>query len=149
MRLPSSVPMVFALATLTCLVTAGHAQTQPRFETQIEPQMQNGIAYVSGGVGSQNQRELRAVESNYNLHLLFAVKGSGEYLADIPVTIADAKGRVLVEAKAEGPFFFARLPAGRYRVTAGTGSTAMTRTVSVGAHGSADQSFYWSETSGR
>jgi hypothetical protein len=52
---------------------------------------------------------------------------------------------VLLQATAEGPFFFARLPAGRYRVTAGTVSDEITRTVSVGSRSSADVSFYWNE----
>jgi hypothetical protein len=138
MRLPSPLLTAVVLAGLIGFGAAGAAQS-------LEPQVQNGIAYVSGGIGSPGQREMRAVRNDYNLHLLFAVKGTGEYLADIPVTIADAKGRVLVEATAEGPYFFARLPAGRYRVTAGTGATAITRTVSVGSRGGADQSFYWNE----
>jgi hypothetical protein len=126
-------------------VVAGLIGFAAASSAQTEPQMGNEIPYVSGGIGSPSQREMRAVRKNYNLHLLFAVKGTGEYLADIPVTIADAKGRVLLEATAEGPFFFARLPAGRYRVTAGTGAEAITRTVSIGSRGSADASFYWNE----
>ena len=89
---------------------------------------------------------MRAVQGDYNLHLLFAVRGTGEYLADIPVTIADAKGKVLVEAVSQGPFFYARLLAGRYRVTAGKGSSAITRTVSVPSRGAANEAFYWSES---
>ncbi len=138
MKLPSPLRVAVLLAGLIGLAGASPAQT-------LEPQVQNDIPYVSGGIGSPGQREMRAAQRDYNLHLLFAVKGTGEYLADIPVTIADGRGRVLVEATAEGPYFFARLPAGRYRVTAGSGEHAITRTVSIGRRGTTNQSFYWEE----
>jgi hypothetical protein len=40
------------------------------------------ISYVSGGVGASEQEELEQVEADYNLRLLFAVTGSGAFLAE-------------------------------------------------------------------
>ena len=57
------------------------------------------------------------VREQYTLRLLFA-DSSGSYLADIAVTVADRAGNTLLEAISDGPYLWARLPPGSYRVTA-------------------------------
>lgn len=105
---------------------------------------QADISYVSGGIGGAERAALRAAASSYNLHLLFAGQGSGEYLSSVKVTIANQSGVVVLDAVSDGPYFMARLPAGRYRVTADAGGgAAQTRVVAVPDRGSASASFFW------
>jgi hypothetical protein len=33
-----------------------------------QPQQQNGVSYISGGVGQDEQNAMRALRSDYNLH---------------------------------------------------------------------------------
>lgn len=56
----------------------------------VSAMTQNGIRYVSGGVGMTQQEALKAMRKDYNLLLTFAVKKSGAYLADVQVRIQDA-----------------------------------------------------------
>jgi hypothetical protein len=110
----------------------------------LEVRTAGDISYVSGGVGASEQEELAQVKSDYNLRLLFAVTGSGAFLAKVPVTIADQAGQVVLEAVSDGPYFYANLPAGTYRVSAENAGNAQTRSVTVPASGGVSESFYWS-----
>jgi hypothetical protein len=102
-----------------------------------------GSANVSGGIGASEQEELERIKSDYNLQLTFAVSGSGAFLAKVPVTITDTSGQVVVEAVSAGPYFYARLPAGSYRVSAEHDSQVQARSVAVPATGAASEGFSW------
>jgi hypothetical protein len=108
-----------------------------------EPQQQGDIGFVSGGVGDDDRAALRQMAHNYNLRLQFAIQGSGEYLADVNVTLTDEKGRTLLDTISDGPLFFAKVPPGRYKITAAEGGRTLTRAVVVPADGPAAQAFYW------
>lgn len=97
----------------------------------IKPQTQGGISFVSGGVGEEEHKALRAIQGQYNLHLTFAVKGSGEFAAGVKVSIADAKGNALLNTTAEGPNLFVKLKPGHYKVAADRDGHVITETVSV------------------
>jgi hypothetical protein len=45
------------------------------------------------------------VAGDYNLKLVFSEKGTGAYLADVKLSIADMKGRKILEAVSDGPWF--------------------------------------------
>lgn len=91
---------------------------------------QNGVSFVSGGIGVASQERLKAREKEFNLKLVFTLI-EGNYLADIAVAIRDAKGKAVIEHVADGPFFMARLPAGAYVVTAARNGETQTRKVAV------------------
>jgi len=93
-----------------------------------------GITYVSGGVGVDAEEQLLARQKNFNLKLLFTLV-EGNYLADVNVALADAKGNKLLEHLADGPFFMAKLPEGQYTVSATYEGKTQTRRVNVGAGG--------------
>lgn len=105
--------------------------------------MQGKVTFVSGGVGAGNRNAMRQVENRYNLHLMFAVQRSGDYLANIGVKLADTQGKTVLHATSNGPFFFAKVPAGRYKLTVTSQGRPLTRDISVAAHGISDQIFYW------
>lgn len=107
-----------------------------------EPASRGGIAYVSGGIGADAEEKLRAQRSEYNLMLVFTLN-EGNYLADVKVTLADARGSTLVEHVADGPYFLAKLPPGQYSVTAIYEGKAQTRRVSVGSKGLTTAHLRW------
>lgn len=95
------------------------------------PQQQNGIAYVTGGIGEEEQAAMKAIRTDYNLLLTFATK-SGAYRSDVQLDIMDAKGASLVTVPNAGPMFFAKLPPGTYRVSAAAEGKTFKRTIKVG-----------------
>jgi hypothetical protein len=96
------------------------------------PQQQNGITYINGGVGEEEQGAMKAQRADYNLLLTFATQQSGAYRSDVQLDIMDAKGNDLVSAANTGPMFFAKLPPGTYRISAAAEGKTFKRTVKVG-----------------
>jgi hypothetical protein len=106
------------------------------------------IAYVSGGIGSDQSAAFKDAMSRYPLSLEFAqhtAANGNEYLANVPVTIADSQGKTLVTMKTQGPFMLVSIPEGRYVVTAKHDGTAQQRTIEVGNAGHAHEAFVWSK----
>jgi hypothetical protein len=106
------------------------------------PQTQNGVAFVSGGVGDEGRTALREMEPQYNLRLLFAESG-GAYLSDVDVQLTDQGGNRLVAAVSNGPFFFARVGPGRYVIDAISSGRPQTHSVIVEAGAPTSEAFYW------
>ncbi len=79
-------------------------------------QTQNGITYVTGGIGETESNAMKAAAGHYDLMLTFAER-SGAYLADVKVNIADRSGDSVLDL-VSGPILLVDLPAGRYTVRA-------------------------------
>lgn len=94
---------------------------------------QGKVEYLSGGVGSDQSAALKDVMHKYPLVLEFAGKShqGNEYLADIPVHIADMHGATLLNATSRGPFMLASLPDGRNKITASYEGKTQQRVVDV------------------
>lgn len=101
-----------------------------------------GISYVSGGIGTDSIARLDALAGDFNLKLVFALE-SGNYVSDVRVTIADATGKPLVNAAAQGPWFLVRLPAGNYQIVATFADRPVTRQISIGSAKSSTIDFRW------
>lgn len=121
----------FLLAGFIFYANAGFAQ--------IQPKTQNGITYLSGGVGLDERSEMKASMHGYNLIMTFAEK-SGAYVADVKVSIKSLGGKQGLEAVSDGPLFYAALPPGRYRVSAEYAGKTQTKIVKLGK---ANQVFRW------
>lgn len=109
----------------------------------ITPQIQGEVSFVSGGIGGDERDALQDMRADYNLHLLFSIQGSGEYLSDIKVGITDATGHGLLETVSEGPMLFARLKPGIYRISADRDGHLITKTVNISIKRGASLSFTW------
>jgi hypothetical protein len=96
------------------------------------PQQQNGINYINGGVGQDEQNAMQALRADYNLQLTYATQKTGAFRSDVQTTIADAKGNQLLSVANTGPLFYAHLPAGTYRISAAAEGKVFKRTVKVG-----------------
>ena len=77
----------------------------------------NGIAYASGGVGKDERTAMDAMAKDYNVKLMF-VEAPKYYVSDVKVKIEDHSGKLLLETTSSGPWFWAKLPQGDYRVIA-------------------------------
>lgn len=104
---------------------------------------QDGILYVSGGIGTASQRRLKLLEPQFNLKLVFTLT-SGSYLGDVRVVLKNAAGKVVLEHVTEGPIFMANLPAGTYLASATYGGKAQSRTIEA-AHGLRTEYFRWAD----
>ncbi len=108
----------------------------------MQVQTYQGIRFASGGIGLSGREELRALSPQFNLQLMFAMHGSGNYLADVQVRILDARGAAVLEATSEGPYFLAQLPPGNYTVEVSALGQSQRQTVRVGPRQSR-LNFFW------
>jgi hypothetical protein len=110
----------------------------------LEPKTENGVTYISGGVGGGEQETLRAMEGNYNLRLTFAARQNGEYLSDIKVTILGSKGDRILQTVSNGPLFYAQLKPGTYKVVMDHDGKVTTRSVHITSSRPITETVAWS-----
>src|SRR6059058_1091002 len=131
------------LVLASCLAPAA-AFAQAGVPTPAAPaaHQQNGITYVNGGVGQEEQSAMRAQRSDYNLQLTFATNQTGAYRSDVQVDIADARGSNLLSVANAGPMFFAKLPPGTYRISAAAEGKTFKRTVKLAGNGAREMTLH-------
>lgn len=100
--------------------TAGAAQASPMNSALPAVKSEDGIRFLTGGVGQAQSDAIIAQESHYPLTLEFvrAAKPDAEYLADVHVIIRNAAGKTVLDTRSDGPFLLADLPDGHYTVEA-------------------------------
>ncbi|AZY49343.1 carboxypeptidase-like regulatory domain-containing protein [Bordetella avium] len=111
-----------------------------------QTQQQGDVQFLSGGIGDGQSGAIKAAASKYRLMLTFVQRGPGgvgEYLADIPVDIVNAKGQSVLKTVAQGPFLLANLPAGSYTVKASSNGAEKSTRVTIGKSGTARAIFEW------
>ena len=105
-----------------------------------------GVSYLTGGIGLDESKAIKAAEKDFSLSLLFAQTKRGEFVSDVKVSIKDKAGKTVLEAVSEGPVLLARLPAGAYTVSADYGGKVMVKKVQVVAKGVTRAGFVWEPT---
>jgi hypothetical protein len=78
----------------------------------------DGWPYAIGGFGIEERDELAQLRRDYRLRIATAASGSGAYVANVRVRIADASGRVVFDRELDGPILLIDLAPGRYSVQA-------------------------------
>lgn len=95
---------------------------------------QDGVAWMSGGIGDEALQEMRKSAASYNVHVLFTDR-QGSYLANIPFTVAGRDGRQIHAGVSDGPLLYLRLPTGSYRVSAEIDRVWQSRSIRVVSNG--------------
>jgi len=105
---------------------------------------------MSGGIGKDQADAMRAIASRYNVRLVMAEarKPSAAFLAAVPVTISDSKGRTLLRIKTDGPFLFLHLPPGRYSVKAEVAGRVLSKSLRVKSKGAHQIALIWPKPPG-
>lgn len=147
--------LVAMLALLACVPLHAQSPDDPAYErivksppTQDEidsvmliPSIQNGVSYIGGGVGVVERAAMEQWAKDYTLRIEMA-RQSGEYVGDKQVRIFDAQGGVLIEARSDGPLFYAMLATGRYVVEIRNGAAEPQRREVVISAGQQRRAFF-------
>lgn len=104
---------------------------------------ENGIVYMSGGVGKTEAAAMKEEARHYPLSMVFSANKDNEYLADVHVTITDKTGKKVLSAVSSGPIMLVKLPAGRYQVAAEVDGKTLHRTVQVSARKERQVHLHW------
>ncbi|MYN20651.1 carboxypeptidase regulatory-like domain-containing protein [Rugamonas sp. FT107W] len=110
---------------------------------ELAPRTQNGIVYLSGGVGEDEQQAMQAARADYPVRLTFSTKGSGEYRADVALTILDRSGAVLATLVSPGPLCYLKLAPGSYRIVASVHGKELSQALVVQPLSARELYFYW------
>lgn len=96
----------------------------------METMKSHGHAYMTGGIGIDEREALEAMAKGFNMKIVFALT-TGNFIADIAVTITTSAGDKVLETVSAGPWLYARLPPGAYSVKAQYKGTEKMRTIDV------------------
>lgn len=108
----------------------------------LEVHTQGGVSYVSGGVGDDELKALRAMSDRFNLKVTMVMQ-KGEFVSDAKVHIQDAQGQAVLDAASDGPFLLAQLPPGTYTVICTLNGKERKQTAHVGSGKQQQLIFRW------
>ncbi|WP_029977657.1 hypothetical protein [Pseudomonas sp. H1h] len=110
---------------------------------QVQQQQQNGINYLSGGIGLDESKAIQQT-SGYNLHMTYSVGMQNEYAANVDVTIEKASGQPVLTLNQAGPLVYVQLPPGKYIVRATLNGQERRDVTDVGSGTARNLVFHWS-----
>lgn len=108
-----------------------------------EVKTQNGVTYLSGGVGLDEVQAVESAAADYSLMLTFAILKTGEYLAYVNVKIEDKSGKPVLDAVADGPMLLVQLPPGQYKISAVSNDRQVIKTVHISGNRTTRETLYW------
>ncbi|MDO7898216.1 carboxypeptidase regulatory-like domain-containing protein [Pseudomonas citrulli] len=123
-------------------LSATHLAPVDNAGVQVQPMQQNGITYLSGGVGEDEARAIGQAQG-YNLHMTFAVGVENKYIPDVDVIVQNASGQTLLTLDQAGPLVYVQLPPGKYTVRATRNGEERRDTAEVGNGGARNLVFHW------
>jgi len=134
--------VAISLLGATPVISATMSSTTGKLPPELT---QGGITYMSGGIGHDEAAAMRKEEREFPLSLEFVkrAKPADEYLAGVDVTIKDPQGKTDLHALADGPILLARLPDGKYKVSAELDGKTRTRDVVIAQHKPEHVVFEW------
>jgi hypothetical protein len=109
---------------------------------QVQRQEQNGITYLSGGVGEDESKAIQQA-TGYNLHMTFAVGADNKYIPDVDVVIQKDQGQTVLTLNEAGPLVYVQLPPGKYTVVATRNGVERRETADIGAGAARNLVFHW------
>lgn len=108
---------------------------------KVNVQTQNGINFITGGIGDEEKATMDSVKSNYNVHVTSSAQ-DGAYTGTLPLQIRDSKNTEILSVNA-GPLFYVNLPSGNYTLTSQRGGIEMKKNITVSNTKINDVHFVW------
>ncbi|WP_419712464.1 carboxypeptidase regulatory-like domain-containing protein [Pseudomonas sp. NFX224] len=109
---------------------------------QVQRQEQNGITYLSGGIGEDEAKAIQQT-TGYNLHMTFAIGTENKYIPDVDVVIEEAQGQTVLTLNDAGPLVYVQLPAGKYTVIATRNGEVRRDVADIGSGAARNLVFHW------
>ncbi|MFJ4250600.1 carboxypeptidase regulatory-like domain-containing protein [Pseudomonas sp. NPDC089741] len=143
-RVPTFMLPVAAVIALMCAGMLQAASLEPidNAGVQVQQQQQNGVSYLSGGIGEDESRAIQQT-TGYNLHMTFSIGVENKYIPDVDVVIAKAEGQPVLNLTQAGPLVYVQLPPGKYTVQATRNGVTRHDTTDVGSGAARNLVFHW------
>lgn len=100
-----------------------------------ETRMSGDVSYVTGGIPYEQIPAFTQARGQYSLNVEVYEKDGAKngFSADAQVKLIDRKGAVVLDAKTDGPFLWAKVPPGQYRLQTTLAGKMKEQRVSVGS----------------
>ena len=121
---PTRADMARAMA-----LAASSANAEAELERGLSA---HGVRYVVGGWTTAARHALAMQAAEYSVTLVFAHRGSCEYVSDVNVRVADERGEEVARLSEAGPIVLLDLPPGTYQITVTRDDNALARSITVG-----------------
>lgn len=141
---PASIVLAMLLAAFPALLPAADAPPSDSPAVQLQPQEQNGITYLSGGIGQDEAEAFKQIEG-YNLHMTFSTGPLNQYLSNVDLVIQAADGRSLLSLNQVGPIVYVKLPADKYSIIASQNGQEKRSTVDLKGTAVETVNLHWSD----
>ncbi|MGE8058467.1 carboxypeptidase regulatory-like domain-containing protein [Pseudomonas sp. NPDC089547] len=109
---------------------------------QLQPQEQNGVRYLQGGIGQDEANALRKTPG-YDLHIELSTGPEGKFESGANVDIQSAQGHSVLSVTDAGPLLYVQLPPGKYKVTGNAQGQTVQQMVTVNGKSPATVSLNW------
>ena len=109
----------------------------------IVVEQERATTYLNGGVGEDEAQYMRKTAKDWSLRLTFSESTDNEFVANVGLLVTDLRGTPYLQLSGAGPMTYARLPAGKYRVTARFKGQSETREVTLDGKSGRDVNFHW------
>ncbi len=109
---------------------------------QLQPQEQNGVRYLQGGIGQDEANALRKTPG-YDLHVELSTGPEGKFQSGANVDIQNAQGQPVLSIQDAGPLLYVQLPPGKYKVTGNAQGETVQQVVTVNGKSPATVNLNW------
>ena len=109
---------------------------------QLQPQEQNGVRFLQGGIGQDEANALRKTPG-YDLHVELSTGPEGKFQSGANVDIQSAQGQPVLSVMDAGPLLYVQLPPGRYKVTGNAQGQTVQQMVTVNGKAPTTVSLNW------
>ncbi|MBU6958678.1 carboxypeptidase regulatory-like domain-containing protein [Pseudomonas sp. CVAP len=130
------------LLMLPVMLRAASVEPIDSSAVQVQQQQQNGITYLSGGIGEDESKAIQQTKG-YNLHMTFSTGAENKYVPDVDLVIQSAPGKTVLTLTQAGPLVYVQLPAGKYTVVATRNGEVLRDTADVGNGAARNLVFHW------
>lgn len=131
-----SISQIGRRGQLAAVAAVAAFATSTSFAASLPVHHEGPVSFVSAGVGQDEVQAVRAQMPQWPLVMEFAQHQGNHnvYLADVAVEVRDAHGQDVLKTRTDGPYLLAKLPRGRYSITAQAGQQTQHHVVKVGTH---------------
>ncbi|MFF7859562.1 carboxypeptidase regulatory-like domain-containing protein [Pseudomonas monteilii] len=109
---------------------------------QLQPQEQNGVRFLQGGIGQDEANALRKTPG-YDLHVELSTGPEGKFQSGANVDIQSAQGQPVLSVMDTGPLLYVQLPPGKYKVTGNAQGQTVQQMVTVNGKAPTTVSLNW------
>ncbi|KPM59250.1 carboxypeptidase regulatory-like domain-containing protein [Pseudomonas monteilii] len=109
---------------------------------QLQPQEQNGVRFLQGGIGQDEANALRKTPG-YDLHVELSKGPEDKFQSGANVDIQNAQGQPVLSVMDAGPLLYVQLPPGKYKVTGNAQGQTVQQMVTVNGKAPTTVSLNW------